>query len=217
MKMTSAIRKVKGAFGGYLTALELDDAEIEEIIREETIPQVSIYYPRKVTVPVSTKDSLMADTPESSDYMIKTQEKIVNIAKLITPNNGGSFVNANAGLGRTTGGRFTFTYNPPYEITIMPQPPTSWEYFVLQVNCEQKNLDGFPAGMRRYLLKVILGDVAEAILAERTLFSQIASEIGNIELELQKLEEAISEREETLDFLQDHFNLQGNRTKIYWS
>jgi hypothetical protein len=225
MDNSSILRHVKAKFGGFVNSLELSDEEMTDILLTSTLEKISITHPKEVTVMVKRIEEAVPFQPEIGRFYINTEETIINIAQFLTPNNmafsyGATNIDPFASA-MDIGGDMENAYIPRFEapntLVISPNPPIGWLQFLVRLNVVHSDFNTVKPGLLLSVQKVAAGDITEYILGERANFNEINSEFGSINLQLDKLEDAITKRDEVLQDLSDKIVLQSNRRKVWFA
>jgi hypothetical protein len=221
---------IKGKLGAYINKLpELTDEEIIKVLRIQTLYKLSVYYPRPIQVVVNVEEHRNLDQGGTSRFFIVTPDgsEIINTSEVFAPTNGNyssgyTFATSYAGdlinnLSKPETIKFIGSFEPPNIVSIQPNIPLHWSWFILKVNTVHRDFNTVKPGLISSVEKIALGDVAELIKGSRGFFTTINSEYGQIDLNLDVLNDAISAKEEEYKRMEESLHLQSNRQKIYYA
>jgi hypothetical protein len=202
--------------------IELTDNDIIKILKEETLPKISNYFPRRLDVVIIPAKHEITSIPNKSTFIIPVEETIINVIEVIMPTGMGDLASI-----ASQGSFIAFedvvsdlvfhpNFEPPNKFTVYPNVGSTISYFTIGINVIHQNFQTIKTGIFEKVKKVALGDVSEAILAMRNQFQAINSEYGEINLNLDYLEKLIQEKDEMMNMFEDKYGLVAARKKVYF-
>ena len=226
---TEVLRYIKRLLGDcvYDISDEMSDDEIMRIVFEESLVTYSRYFPYRFRVIVSEKDRVV--TGSSNCYKLPNIEgiKINGVTKCMI----GNYYNYNINAMPITTNPFnsqlmadyrsmtstpaTWHFIPPNHVEINPQLLTH-ESALLEVRAvHPTHLNTIPLTMKDYFCRLAYLDVLESLKPYRKRYQSIQTPYGNIELLLDDIENAHSEKAALLDKFQEKHLLQSASLKIF--
>lgn len=224
------VNHVKARLGASMRGLELDNDAIAKILKEETLPTLSIYFPKFINY-IIDMDQDMVDG-QRGFYYINTPTQLLG-AELILSING---VSNNSWYDRSfsicplefvlswlqkeitdfTTVPYTIEFFPPNKVMITPNPPAGNENKIaVKLKVAHSDFTEFHPGLRETILKLAVCDVKLDILGMRRVFNNISTSFAEIELNMGTYEEAEGKRDELLEKIRSMMHLSANKRKIF--
>ena len=232
LSTSKIIQRVKARVGAGMRNLELDDDAIAEILRDETLPTLSVYFPKIIHYIVDMKNDMVDGQPGM--YYVETPTQLLG-AELLTSLNGiGSsttfydrfyrvcpfeFVLSflQDEIANFTAIPYTVHFLPPNKINIAPNPPEGMNdnRMALKLKVAHSDFTEFHPGLREYILQLAACDIRMDILGFRHVFTNVNTTQSEIELYTGTYEDAVNERKELLEKFRQNMHLSSNRRKIW--
>ena len=223
---TKTLRHIKKKLGASHHNIELLDNHIMETVFQETLPIFSRYFPYFNRIVVTP--SIDHVDGRAGIYYLKTPLDILGISRVLVGNIVTHLTSISnfysnpvdrqflADLEGLVINPFTFKWWPPDKLEVFPKSLSYLEPFLVEVKCvHPKHLQTIPDTMREEFFKLAVYDVRDGLYQIRKRFSTLNTAFGNIELNMQDLEEAESKREELLEKWKTNFIKSANRQKIF--
>lgn len=229
--MSDVINHAKAKLGVLTHQLELDDNMLIQAIRTRTLKTLSVYFPYMENIVVDLQAAKVPDSYDSSTFFIesKTGAIILGVNRVL-PTSVTSYSSEFPGMRRTTTHSvneylaadfealstvpYTVVFLPPNKINIQPIP-ASYGNMVVEVRTEHLDFSTLNPNLYEYIMKLAEADIKLDILANRSYFSNLSTPFGDIELNLSKLEDAESIRQEVIEKFEAKKHLNSNRRKIW--
>jgi hypothetical protein len=227
---TKIVNSVKARLGAGMRGIELDNDSIAKVLRDETLPTLSIYFPRFINYVIDMDEDQVGR--QKGLYYVEWPTQILG-AEIITSLNGVSnatwydrsfsicpldFIMSfmQKEITDFTTVPFTVEFLPPNQIQINPNPPRgTMNKIAVKLKVAHADFAQFAPGLREIILKMATYDVKLDILGFRRIFSNISTSMADIELTMGTFEEAESKRDELIEKIRGQAHLSANRRKIY--
>lgn len=228
MTQTELLSIIKLELGTSHRPLEIDDAGLLEIIKLRTLPTFSGFYPCFEVVDVCpTRD--MVEQGNWGKFYVRSQLEVMSIAKVFRNENAVMFRNQ---FGNNISNIFdlqafqdaisavytpdTWSWIPPCTIELFPKYYNTDNFLVIAKCVHPDHLQTLPKeGLRDEFIKLALADVKIALYPIRKRFASVNSTYGNIELDLEIVENGKQEREDLLEKWRVQFHKEPQRKKMY--
>jgi len=228
MTQTELIEIIKMTLGASHIPFEIDDDGIMDIIRLRTLPSFSKSFPHMEIVDVDPiRDRI--NPSEYGKYFLRSDLKVTGVAKAFRNEQATQFRNM---YGAQITNLFdyqafmdsisavytpdTWAFHPPNIIEMFPKYYNADQLLVV-AKCEHPDhLMTIPEGLRDEFIDLALADVKIALYPIRKRFASVNSTYGNIELNLEVLENGREERKEILEKWHREFFKEPNRKKIFF-
>lgn len=231
------VNHVKAKLGATHRRLELEDAQIVELLQRETLMTLSAYSPffLEYRLPLTADNTVegMANTyhlpDELGGFRVVGVEKVVNSVGLTSPGDAqfgilgadmgqmmGAYADTKLLNGMTTAmmAPQTFQYIHPGLLRIHNNYE-SGSVLVVMKTTHRKDFGTVPFGMRETVFRLALADVASDLLGIRSYFTQVGTTFAEINLNLDLLQGWVSSRDDLVESLRkNQLKVSGVR-KIY--
>jgi len=232
LSTASIIRRIKARLGAGMRNLELDDDAIAQILTDETLPTLSVYFPKVIHYIIDMKNDMVDG--QRGLYYVNTPTQCLGAEVLTSLNGIGSsttfydrfyrvcpfeFVLSflQDEIANWTSIPYTVHFRPPNKVEIAPNPPEGMNdnRMALKLKVAHSDFTEFHPGLREYILNLAACDVKLDILGFRSVFTNINTSISEIELGMGTFENAQQEREQLLEKFRQSMHLSANRRKIW--
>lgn len=223
---TEVLQYIELNLGASLQVLELDANEIMDVVRTQTIPTFSIYYPNYKLVMVHPSEDKVPD--RFNTFYLKTEEEIIGVSKVLAENYMGNSglplayydsdpVNRQmtADIASMFLQPITFAYESPNIVSVYPKTQLLGNFTVEVKTVHPEHLATIPYGLRLEFLECALYDVRIALYPIRQRFANINTTFGNIELFMDKLDSAFDDKKQLLEKWRGSFNRSSRHRKIF--
>jgi hypothetical protein len=227
------VNHVKARLGASVRGLELDNDAIAKVLKEETLPTLSIYFPKFIGYIVDTKEDIVDN--QRGLFYINTPTTLIGAELILSMSTLGQsgaydFYDRSfqicphefvlAWLQAEVSGFSTIPYScelvPPNKIRVTPIPPSTNENKIaLKLKVAHSDFTEFPPGLRETIFKLARCDVKLDILGLRTVFTNLNVSMADIELGMGTFEQAESERDALLEKIRGAMHLSANRRKVW--
>lgn len=233
--ITDIINRVKARLGASFRELEITDTAIYDILMNETLKTLSVYFP-KTSVVVVDPESDRVEFAEPNVFFLRTDETVINIVSVIGADPGNyqngiydelRFTQFNVDPSQ----RMMFqmqneiydAYQVPYSAILYPPNmvqitprPRGGLHLVLRVNVAHTDFNQFHPGLREHIMRLAEYDVKLDILGIRQYFQQISTGFEQIELNLGTFQEAEQKRDELTQLFREKRQLSQNRKRLWY-
>jgi hypothetical protein len=227
------INHVKARLGAAVRTLELDNDAIAQVLKDETLEALSVYFPKTIGYIVDTKEDIVDN--QRGLFYINTPTQLLGAELILSMSTLGQsgaydFYDRSfqicphefvlAWLQAEVSGFTTIPYSaelvPPNKIRITPIPPSTNENKIaLKLKVAHTDFTEFHPGLREVIYDLGACDVKLDILGFRSVFTNINASMADLELSMGTFEEAKSERKELLEKIRSFQHLSVNRRKIW--
>lgn len=225
---TDLLQFINMELGAYIRPLELSNDELMKIVEVQTLTIFSKYFPHMELITVNFKHD---SVPEKQGwYYINTDFIILGVARIYPSNFNASLYN-----------NYSMTYNEPVtakmaadQMSYVENPllwefhspniieifPKYWQYtntnFGVQIKVVHPiHLKTIPPNLFDHFRELAKLDVFIALGKIRKYYSTISTTFGNIELFLDELNDAKSERKELIEKFQSKYSRYHKRKKLF--
>lgn len=228
LNTTKVLRHIEKKLGFKFTDLEIDENEIMDEIRQNTLRVYSKYYPYITRVDITTQEKIDGKInrfiidPQGLEIMSMNRLILGNMEyidpSIITrPNYQAdifSTITANDMMSMVRN-PITFNFMEPNILEVYPSVIglTNVMLFVNAVHPE--HLGTIRANMEDQFLKLAYLDIADMLYMIRARFANMTTPYGNIELMVDRLQDAADKREELLQEWRRQSNKNANRKRIF--
>lgn len=228
LNTTKVLRHIEKKLGFKFTDLEIDENEIMDEIRQNTLRVYSKYYPYITRVDITTQEKIDGKInrfiidPQGLEIMSMNRLILGNMEyidpSIITrPNYQAdifSTILANDMMSMVRN-PITFNFMEPNILEVYPSVIglTNVMLFVNAVHPE--HLGTIRANMEDQFLKLAYLDIADMLYMIRARFANMTTPYGNIELMVDRLQDAADKREELLQEWRRQSNKNANRKRIF--
>ena len=228
---TSLLRHIKMMLGVPYKEIPISDADIMDIVFEETLYTFSSFYPYKVDITINSDDAVPGKT---GVYFLDTSEQmgeeldILNVNRMFRED--GLYTTSmypvyreadwtdlqlTADLTSAVQVPTTFKFFTPNKIEVFPKSNTYFK-FLVEVNCvHPKHLGTIPIGLREYFYKLATLDVKIALYYMLKNYDNLNTPYGNIELRIEDYEQAVQDREQLIELFKANYWKEPNRKRIW--
>lgn len=227
------INHVKARLGASVRGLELDNDAIAKILKDETLPALSVFFPKTIGYIVDTKQDIVDN--QRGLFYINTPTQLLGAELILSMSTLGQsgaydFYDRSfqicphefvlAWLQAEVSGFTTIPYSaelvPPNKIRITPIPPSTNENKIaLKLKVAHSDFTEFHPGLRETIFKLARCDVKLDILGLRTVFTNINTSMADLELSMGTFEQAEAERNELIEKIRSFQHLSVNRRKCW--
>ena len=223
---TEVLRYINRNLGASMQELELNEDEIMEIVFQESLPTFSKYFPYIMKLEISHKCLVPG---QLNSYYLPYQEgiKYSGVHNILTPNvsyYGNTMLTVNTspltsqiledGYSMSVT-PITWDFQEPNIVRIYPRLMSSTDVLVEAKCVHPKHMKTINFGMREHFLKLCYLDVLVSLYPLRKRFSSLNTPLGNIELFLDQVEQASSQREELLNTMAE-MSLKSSSARRIW-
>jgi hypothetical protein len=226
---TDLIRYIHMQLGAYLNPIEITDEEIMDIVKNETLPIFSKYFPYIIKHLVNQK---LDNVPNKRGvFYIKTDYDLLGVTRMWINNYIYSPHNMYVASGldpvamKLTSDYLSYTENPPIFNFIPPNVleifPKYFSYYqeqkiLLEIKViHPSHLNTIPPMMFDQFHELAKCDVFIALFNIRKFYSQITTTFGNIEFAIDRFEVAKDERKELIEKFHLNYFKSPNRKKLF--
>lgn len=231
LTMSKVVNSVKARLGAGARNLELDNDAIASVIRNETLPALSVYFPKMVYYVIDMYEDVV-DKHQKGRYYVEWETPILGV-EIITSLNGVSnatwydrsfsicplefilsFMQKEITDWTTT--PYTVHFLPPNQVMINPNPPYGTaNKIAIKMKVAHKDFTEFHPGLREIIIKLCTYDVKLDILGMRRIFSNINTSMSDLELSMGTFEEADAKRDELIEKIRSQQHLSYNRRRLF--
>lgn len=204
--------------GGYVTnKFDITDEEIEDVLREEVLPEISTYYPNYISYILDTVTDRVPDRGRNY-FFLKTDVPIRSVVNLYNSEGMNSLNGIDPRIHGS--GNFTFdwmnnnlmsfvliqrTFWLEENNKIFIDPPPMNRKIGLTLAVDHKTTMSVSIGLREQIIKITLGKIAELILARRKQFSALNTTFGEISLNLEPFEKMVEDMNNVIIEMKDFY------------
>lgn len=216
---------VKRKLGASVRQLEYTDDQIIEIIKEESLTVFSKYFPNNIYHEVIYKRDKVPD--RYSEYYLKVPEELTILAacKLYETSLTQSFGIDGYIIGDPMGSQMledilsyhiipTFIQFHAPNILEVTNTMNVNRNFLISLDVTHVNPITIKPALYDYFKELALADIADACLAQREVFQTIRNPIGEIAMNLDRLQKFADRRTELMELFRNNFT-QTYRQKIF--
>ena len=224
---TAVLRYLNRMLGASMQELELNEDEMMRVVFQESLNTFSKYFPYFFKIPIKRSDSIGGGY--TNVYRIPNDDHIeifgVHRVWLDNMNQfGGSLLplvndplqqqllNDTLSMLITP---TTFTYEAPDLVTIRPKIERAGTAMIEVKGVHPKHMRTIPIAMRDQFLRLCLDDVLLSLYPLRHRFESMSTPYGNIQLFLEQMDNAASDKAELLEKWQNEF-IKDGRAKRMW-
>ena len=226
---TTLIRHIKANLGATVRPLPISDEEIMEVIKEETLPTFSNYYPYYYKVTIYPGSDFLRSSEHSSTYVINTNGlEITGISRVyrdgsIYSTDRYPYYASNNVFDIAVSNNYssdvsvpdTFKFHPPALVELFPKYNTTKEFLVECKCVHPDSLVTIPISLKDPFFELSDIDIAIKLFPILKMYDQINTPYGNIDLKINDLEDAKSQRKELLETFKSNFMKEPGRRKIW--
>lgn len=223
---TTVLQYIEMNLGASLQVLELDANQIMDVVRTQTVPTFSIYYPHYHLLTINTAEDKVPN--RFNTFYLKTQMEILGVSKVLAENYMGNSglplayydsdpVNRQmtADIASMFLQPITFQYEAPNIVSVFPKTQLLGNFTVEVKTVHPDHLATIPLGYLNEFLECALYDVRIALYPIRQRFSTINTTFGNLELFMDRLESAYDDKRQLLERWRNNFNKSSRHRKIF--
>jgi len=228
MNPSMVLQYIELNLGASIQVLEIDTDDIMEIVRTQTIPTFSLYYPNYQLIEVIPKRDKVPN--RFNTFYLKTDLEIIGVSKVLSENYLG-----NSGLPMAYYDSDPINRQMTADLASMYFQPITWEFespnilsvypktnllgaFTVQLKTvHPDHLATIPFSMREEFLECALYDVRIALYPIRDRFKNINTTFGSIELFMDKLESAADDKKQLKEKWRENFNKSPRKKKWYYA
>lgn len=220
------LQSIERNLGATLQVLELSTEEIMDVIRHETLPTFSKYYPFYTLLKIHPIEDKVPN--RFNAFYIKTDFELLGVSKILAENymgNGGlPLANIDsdpinrqftADIASMYIQPITFDFEEPNIVSVYPKSALMGTFMLEIKVVHPDHMATIPLSMRDEFLKLALFDIRTTLYPIRHRFANINTTFGNIELFMDKLESASDDREALLEKWRANFYKSSKRRKIF--
>ena len=215
---TEVIRHIEMYLGYKFSQLEVSQEEILDIIRMETLPTFSKYFPYPVNTSVDTSLDLVPNS--TNTFYLHSETEIINVNRVITNTLLNQYTSVDCVATQVSPAYYTdpisrqldrdlysavknpitFRFIAPNKVEITPRSVVGLGQLMIQINTVHPDHFGtIPLNMREYFLKLALYDVEIMLYHIRRRFQSLQTTFGEMELFVDELAEAEDKKKELLE------------------
>lgn len=226
MNPTDVLQYIELNLGASLQVLELDAYEIMDVVRTQTIPTFSSYYPNYEYLTIHVAEDKVPN--RFNTFYLKTDREILGVSKVLAENYMGNSglplayydsdpINRQmtADIASMYLQPITHEFESPNIVSVFPKTQLLGDFTVQIKTVHPEHLATIPLGYRNEFLECALYDVRIALYPIRQRFSTINTTFGNIELFMDKLESAADDKKQLLERWRGNFNKSPRHRKIF--
>lgn len=222
------LRDIRRKLGAVAYDLELTDQEIMQVVYQATLPVFSKYFPYRYRVTVDMRDEIVAG---KACYALPQEKglEILGVSEILLSNNWnynyGSYLSTGLNnpfsqqlandFSSITQTRVTFNMIGTTHVEIYPRLTGTTQAIVTIKATHPKHLRSIKDSLREEFLKLAYLDVLMSIYPIRKRFETLNSPVGTINLFLDEVENAKSEREQLLEKFHENVLKSGDSPKIF--
>lgn len=223
---TDVLQYIQLNLGASLQVLEISEEDIMNIVKTQTLPTFSIYYPNYELVEIIPKRDKVPN--RFNTFYIKTDSEILGVSKVLAENYMGNSglplayydsdpINRQmtADIASMFLQPITFQYETPNIISIYPKTQLLGSFIVQIKTVHPDHLATVPFAYRNEFLECALYDVRIALYPIRQRFTTINTTFGNIELFMDKLDSAFEDKRTLLEKWRNNFNKSSRHKKMF--
>lgn len=232
LNTTYLLRHIKRMLGATHRPLPIEDEEILEIVKQETLFTFSKYYPFQFNIRVTPNDRVPG---ENGVYFIDGQGlEILGVSKVFrsepTDYGFGDYYYAsqsimspyqamqmqvNNDLMSISQVPYTFNFIPPNRVELFPKNIID-EHMVITVKAiHPDHLGTIPLSFREEFFQLALLDVKISLWHILKHYSGLSTAVGSFDLKIEDFEAAESERKDLLEKFDTMYMKEANRKKLY--
>lgn len=232
MNMSSVLRYIEAKLGYRLRDIEIDDQEIIDAIKHNSLPTFSAYFPCQYRKLIK-HDTDMVDGYNNRYYIDSTDPnedyQILGVSQIYLGNIINYGYDPNLILGNSSGTGFgsilrkatqapmnpiVFEYIPPNQVEIRPN---SYRYdFIAELKIvHPDHLQTIHPGLSQHFMDLCLYDTKIYLWNMRNRFSELQTPFGTINLNLDVLQEGFDQRRDLLEMFRRYMGKGWNRKRIW--
>ena len=226
---TTLLRHIKASLGTNVRVLPVTDDEVLEVVREETIPTFSKFYPYMCPIYVDPKTDTLRNEETKSVYVMNTQGlEVIGVANVYrtdgaSEDNRYPYYNTNNIFDIAIANNYisasqvpeTFAFYPPSMIELFPKNFSETKFLVITKCIHLPSFQSIPLSLKDEFFDLATLDVKKMLFPILKQYDSLNTPYGNIDLKINDLEEAESKRDELLDKFRSNFLKEPNRRKIW--
>ena len=229
---TSLLRHIKMMLGVPYKQIPISDADIMDIVYEESLFTFSTFYPYMVDITIETDDRVSED--RLGVYFLDTSDQVGEELDIIGVNKmfrqDGFYTTSlypiyreadwvdlqlSADLTSAVQVPTTFKFFAPNKIEVFPKS-YSYYKFLVQLKCvHPRHLGTIPMGLRDYFYKLATLDVKIALYYMLKNYDNLNTPYGNIELKIDDYEQAVQDREQLIELFKANYWKEPNRKRLW--
>ena len=226
MNPTDVLQYIELNLGASLQVLELDSNDIMSVVRTQTLPTFSIYYPNYQLLSITPAKDKVPN--RFNTFYLKTDAEIIGVSKVLAENYMGNSglplayydsdpINRQmtADIASMFLQPITFAYEAPNILSVYPKTQLLGKFTVEVKTVHPEHLATIPFGYSNEFLECALYDVRIALYPIRQRFSTINTTFGNLELFMDKLDSAFEDKKQLLEKWRTNFNKSSRHRKIF--
>ena len=224
--LTWLVNRARSFVGQCVTGpTDFKDEDFISCLDQETLPTLSIYLPWMHDVIVDTaRDQL----DQEGVFQVKTNERIIGVNKVRTgvgafgafpydPMLFGDVLDRQLVTDRSSMSELSLTwkFKAPNILEVFPKGLAYDELLVEMKMVHPTHLRTVPAGAREILRELFLADLAADVLGVRQYFSSMQSVFGELNLNLDRLQQQADKRQEIVEKLESKQHKTGAAQRIW--
>ena len=224
------VNYIKARLGSSVKKLEIDNTAISNILYEETLRTLSVYFPKFENYAIDpNRDEV--DPNQRGLFFVTPKSTLMGVERIISLGMSGSYDNgafenmfpcpidfmlthAAKEIMDIMRIPYTISFLPPDKVQINPNPPYT-NIIYIRIKIAHNDFSEFNPGLLEIIKKLALCDVKLDILGMRKHFTTLNTTFADIELDLGTFEEADSQRSDILEKIRANSHLSANRRKVY--
>lgn len=223
---TDLLQYIELNLGASIQILELTPNEIMDVVRTQTLPSFSIYYPLFINIDILPERDKVPN--RFNCFYLKTEHEIIGVSKVLAENYMGNaglplaYYDSDplnrqitADLASMYLQKITFDFESPNIVSIFPKTTLLGSFTVQLKVVHPLHLATIPFGYRMEFFKCALFDVRMALYPIRDRFKNINTTFGNVELFMDKLDSASDDKQALLDKWRENYHKSSKRKKIH--
>ena len=231
INISDIINRIKARIGASVRGLELSDYHLSELLTNESLKTLSIYFPQIIPHVIDADEDIVDKTGNTNLFYLKTSYPVIGVSDVIDigyldyTNNAlyhrlmtnpsdimMSYLTKELLDANTL--PTTATFIPPNMVSIHPYNDLHRK-IVLKLKVPHQSFNTLHAGLREKVFKLCEYDVKLDILGIRKYFNSLSTPFADIELNLGSFEDAESKRDELIQLFRINQHKSANRKKLW--
>ena len=227
LDMSWFINRGRAFLGQNVTGqVDFKDEDIIACLDQETLPSFSIYMPWLEDIRIDTKTDQLPN--REGVFMIRTNERLLGVQRVLEgigayggimydPLMFGDVVDRQLVADRQSASEIslTFLYRSPNTLEIFPKGLNYSSYYVRCKLVHPTHLRTVPPTAREILRELFLADLANDVLTVRQYFQNMQSVFGELQLNLDRLQQQADKRTEIIEKLAKKQLKTGHARRLY--
>ena len=224
------VNYIKARLGAASKGLEIDNTALANIIHDETLKTLSVYFPKSEIYAIDPNQA-QVDPLQTGLFYVQPKTALLGVEKIVSLGMNGSYDNgivnrafpcptdfilmhASAEIMDMMRIPYTVHFLPPDKVRINPNPPYT-NVIYIRIKTAHSDFSEFNPGLLEIIKKLALCDVKLDILGLRKHFTTLNTSYADIELDMGTFEEADSQRSDLMEKIRANMHLSASRRKVY--